>query len=880
VTRTTVGFLWDSLSENLGDQAIGLALLRLAARRKVDRLRAVRIGEEQVPGRHRLLIIGGGELLRAPGHPYYDLFRVPGEHLLNAAGTGGSVEAGHLASYRLVSVRSAWDRENLLGCARQVDVVPCHTVLFPEVAAPARGWVLPRGAVGVHLNPASLAANRRRAIHALRDLDPARLRLVSFTPYNQDLRVEQAVAAELRAEPPLAPTGPDEAFQLIRSCEALVATSLHATLFAYAAGVPFLSLDYSPKVRAFLGERRLTHRLLASLEELPARLHLLAPGSADWQEQLAADRTASWGHLDRLLAEADRALTAPVGALAGRRQPWRGPSHPAAAHRLMMEGFREYGLRIAERIAYEAEQERAERSRQQRAGEAARLGAELAGREQERARVEGYARELEAEVGRRKAEAAAREEERRRVEAYARDLEAEVERQRAEAAAREEERRRVEAYARDLEAEVERQKAEAAAQGKERLPVEAYARDLEAEVERWRAEAAARERERARAEGYGRQLEAELATWQGLGPRPAAAGRLVPGRPARRVHAVVVHHRGRELLQRCLASLLASRSVELEVVVVANACREPLPEVATGSPQVRVVASEAPLNFSQANNLGVAWSQGHLPTPDLYLFLNNDTVVEEGALGRLVTVFEGDADCGIAGPRLMIWGSGDRLNSLGLQVTRDGQAWDEGIGQRLVDYGPLPGRRAVLAVTGSALAIRADLLARLDGWEDLFEYYYEDIDLCLRVWKVGFRVVHVPDAVIWHAVSATAEGRADFKLTLTWRNRFVLLLIHWPAALLLRGAPRILAGEMLLLARRLRIGATADARRQLHAWRGALARLPAALARRSRSGRGRDWQRFLCPPGSVPPIQLPEPAARGALAPEQEAPLAEKVAGG
>ena len=98
-------------------------------------------------------------------------------------------------------------------------------------------------------------------------------------------------------------------------------------------------------------------------------------------------------------------------------------------------------------------------------------------------------------------------------------------------------------------------------------------------------------------------------------------------------------------------------------------------------------------------------------------------------------------------------------------------------------------------MTGSALLIRAPLLARLGGWEDIYEYYYEDIDLCLRAWEEGSSVVHVPDAVVWHVVSATAEARADFKVALTWRNRLLLMLVHWPASLLLRVAPRLLAGS-------------------------------------------------------------------------------------
>jgi FkbM family methyltransferase len=384
-------------------------------------------------------------------------------------------------------------------------------------------------------------------------------------------------------------------------------------------------------------------------------------------------------------------------------------------------------------------------------------------------------------------------------------------------------------YSRELEATLQAQQ-----QNEER------AREHIAKLER---ELAGHRREQQRANENRVHLEHRLAVWS-------------TGRP--RITAVTVHHAGADLLDRCLTSLLASLEVELSVVVVDNACPEPLPAV-VGEASIHVVRSEEPIGFSAANNLGVAWAEEHLGEPDLYFFVNNDTVTPPETLLTLAGELALHPECGIVGPRLMIWHAEGHLNSLGLNVTRVGEAWDEGIGIHLDDYGPLPPRREVLAVTGSALLIRAAALEQIRGWTELYGYYYEDIDLCLKARRRGWTVRHVPDAVVEHAVSATADRIPDFKRMLSWRNQMVLLALHWPWRLAPRVIPYLLGRELGTLWRRWRLGARDDARLQLESWRGALALLPRAWRERWRNGRVTDWASRLLPPGSVPVIRLPRP---------------------
>ncbi len=317
------------------------------------------------------------------------------------------------------------------------------------------------------------------------------------------------------------------------------------------------------------------------------------------------------------------------------------------------------------------------------------------------------------------------------------------------------------------------------------------------------------------------------------------------------VHVITIHHRGKTMLQECLRSLLASTGVDLEIVVVANHCQEELPPIIEQEAQIHLWVAPRNLGFSEANNAGVRWAREHLGTADYYYFINNDTCSSTTALGQLVEVCESESEVAATGPQLRIWGAPDHLNSLGLNVTDDAWGWDEGIGIAVADYGEIPPRRDVAALTGSALLLRADVFADIGGWTEIYQYYFEDIDLCLKTWKAGRRVVHVPEAIVLHQISATMSVGSDWKLFLFWRNRLLLAIIHWPLDLLWGLAKRALVDEIWRRPR-------SENGLQRRAMWGALRRLPGLLYRRWRHRGDDTWRRFLVPAGSGPVITLPE----------------------
>src|SRR5690348_4073153 len=115
------------------------------------------------------------------------------------------------------------------------------------------------------------------------------------------------------------------------------------------------------------------------------------------------------------------------------------------------------------------------------------------------------------------------------------------------------------------------------------------------------------------------------------------------------VSVCIVNWNCREMLRACLASLLRqSQGIRLETIVVDNASTDGAADrVACEFPEVQLVRNTENRGFSRGNNQAAARASGR------YLFfLNNDTVVPPGTLGRLTAFADAHPEIGMIGPRL------------------------------------------------------------------------------------------------------------------------------------------------------------------------------------------------------------------------------------
>jgi len=181
---------------------------------------------------------------------------------------------------------------------------------------------------------------------------------------------------------------------------------------------------------------------------------------------------------------------------------------------------------------------------------------------------------------------------------------------------------------------------------------------------------------------------------------------------------------------------------------------------------VRLLVNETNLGFSRSCNRGMA----EVRFPVVFC-INTDVSVEAGMVAPVLRHFA-DPDVFAVTPNILAEREG---KNQGIVVGLYGKGFIKG------GFAPLEKRCGVrenLYAIGACVAYDMDKFRALGGYEELFTpYLFEDVDICYRAWKRGWRSLYEPGATVHHYNSATIgrSGRSR-KRTIYFRNRF---LFHW-----------------------------------------------------------------------------------------------------
>lgn len=236
------------------------------------------------------------------------------------------------------------------------------------------------------------------------------------------------------------------------------------------------------------------------------------------------------------------------------------------------------------------------------------------------------------------------------------------------------------------------------------------------------------------------------------------------------VSIVIPAYNGKVHLEANLPHLLAATRgrASLEVTVVDDGSADGTPEfLADRYPEVRLVALGTNRGFAGACNAGAQAAKG-----DLVYFLNSDVRVLPGFLDPVLTRFS-DPTVFAAGSR-EVPPQGEGPLTVPVPFFRFGL-----FGHRYLETaGTRTQAMPVLFVSaGHALFSRERFLS-LGGFDDLYRpFYWEDIDLCFRAWRRGWRVLLEPGSTVVHGKQGTIGRFYDPQAiqTIYWKNRFLFI---------------------------------------------------------------------------------------------------------
>lgn len=232
------------------------------------------------------------------------------------------------------------------------------------------------------------------------------------------------------------------------------------------------------------------------------------------------------------------------------------------------------------------------------------------------------------------------------------------------------------------------------------------------------------------------------------------------------VSIVIVSWNVSNLLDNCLESVLRQvNGFDYEIIVVDNASSDDTVEVIRNKyPQIKVLVNEENLGFARANNQGFKIARGK------YIFiLNPDTILIDRALNILLDYMNSNPKVGAAGPKI--------INSSGsIQTTC---AWllpslartlfctsmrlhkipvfGHYFNKRYISPYQYNVTQTVEAISGAAMLVRGEIITSNGGFREVYFHTGEDVDLCYRIQKQGWKIAFVSEAAIIHLAGQSSK---------------------------------------------------------------------------------------------------------------------------
>ncbi|KUK83679.1 MAG: putative glycosyltransferase [Microgenomates bacterium 39_6] len=272
----------------------------------------------------------------------------------------------------------------------------------------------------------------------------------------------------------------------------------------------------------------------------------------------------------------------------------------------------------------------------------------------------------------------------------------------------------------------------------------------------------------------------------------------------KKLNVVILNWNQADLTIACLNSLLKAKKpqdIELEIILIDNnSSREEKTKIKDFLDRVRfqkrtrkisfvLIENRENLGFAEGNNRGI--KQALTNGADYIFVLNNDTKIDSDCLISLAEAAEKNPQAGIFAPKIyyapgfefhqdrytdnekgkVIWYAGgevDWVNILGRHFGVDE-----------VDRGQFDEQKEVFFATGCAFLAKREVFEQIGLFDKRFFLYLEDLDFSLRAVKAGFKILFVPQTIVYHKNAASSGGSGsklqNYYLT---RNRLLFASKH------------------------------------------------------------------------------------------------------
>lgn len=255
----------------------------------------------------------------------------------------------------------------------------------------------------------------------------------------------------------------------------------------------------------------------------------------------------------------------------------------------------------------------------------------------------------------------------------------------------------------------------------------------------------------------------------------------------KKVSLIILNWNGIKDTLECLSSVKKSvvSDFSLEIIVVDNNSHDnSIEKIKKSFPEVIIIENKNNLGFAEGNNQGIKFAIER--KSDFIILLNNDTYVDHNFIKEIVNSANINKSFGIISPKIyfapnfeyhcerykeeergrVIWYAGGRIDWKNILFSHKGV--DD------LDNSQFNKEEETDFATGCAMLIRREVFEKVGLLNEKYFIYLEDVDLCIRARKAGYKIIYQPKGVIWHK-NARSSGKPGSFLHTYYiiRNRLI-----------------------------------------------------------------------------------------------------------
>ena len=187
-------------------------------------------------------------------------------------------------------------------------------------------------------------------------------------------------------------------------------------------------------------------------------------------------------------------------------------------------------------------------------------------------------------------------------------------------------------------------------------------------------------------------------------------------------------------------------------------------------PNTRLLLSKENLGFAGGNNWGMRQAKG-----DFYLIVNNDTIMTEDLLNKLLKPFQEDDTIAVTSPKIKYYDQPDMIQYAGFNPMNKYTGRTSIIGERELDRGQYDSSRITSGSHGCAMLVKKEVAEKTGMFPEKFFLYYEEWDWSARILKAGYKIWYTADATIYHKESLSVGKSNPMKVYYHTRNRILYM---------------------------------------------------------------------------------------------------------